>query len=137
MIDGRIGEDRIECGAQRRDGLWSRAMPRGPQVALGNDVIVGVIGALARLPLVGFAHRIDRVGEALLAGDVREMRHTHPECALLPAPRVGGFLGELRHTVRRAHALELPVGDARSELEHVLVFGVVGSRGDGRSHDQR
>ena len=50
-----------------------------------------------------------------------------------------GFLGVARDTVRGAHARELPVGDARGELEHVLASGAFRScdDGDGKQDKRR
>ena len=64
----------------------------------------------------------------VLAADIREVRHADPERALFPAARVARLFFEVRD-VRGVHVRELPVRDARGELEHVLARGCFGADG--------
>ena len=137
---GRRREDGVESGAQRRQRLAARAMSRGPQVALADDVIVGVVAARPQLPAVGPALGQDRIGEAFLARRIRETRHAHPERTLLPGQRLAGFLLHVGLDVPPVHACELPVGNSRAELQcfraRRQLCAEAGRAGAGQQHGQ-
>jgi hypothetical protein len=121
--DGRVRQDLVEGRAQRRDRLGAGAVVRGPEIRLRDHVVVRVRDARARCPAIGAAHVEDRLREARLLGNVRQARHADPEGTLLPAAGLARFAAHVRRDVLAIHARELPVRDARSDLQHFLARG--------------
>src|SRR5688572_10554230 len=122
------GENGIEAGAQRSDGLRAGPLARGPEITLRDHVIVSVVEPRTRRPRVRATHVENGAAETLLAADIGEACHADPESALFPALWVARFFLEVCD-VRGVHVRELPVGDARSEGEHFLACRGFGSEG--------
>ena len=88
------GEDGIEAGPQRSDGLRAGSMARGPEITLRDHVIVSVVEPRTRLPCIGAPHVEESAAETLLAADIGEACHADPEGALFPAPWIARFFLE-------------------------------------------
>jgi hypothetical protein len=89
---GGFGENGVEAGAQRRNGLGAGAMARGPEITLRDDVIVSVVEPGTRLPGIGASHVEDGAAESRLAAHIGEVCHSDPERTLVPSSSDRGIL---------------------------------------------
>ena len=90
VYDRRVGEDGIEVTAHRDERRIAGAVPRRPQVALPDRVVVRELEPVAEAPLVRAALREDRFAIHGIARRLREVREAGPEGGAFPAARTAG-----------------------------------------------
>ena len=113
------GEDPVEIRAHRGERRRAGALACRPDPGRADDVVVGVIEPIAKLPAFLAPLREDRVLVAHALRAIGEVRERHPEGRLLPVARALGARAGGGHIAEIVHMGQLPVGDTLHRRHHL------------------